>query len=153
MSQTLTRDIRDVANEIHAREIKPAIDAYIAALTAIRGANDPDGPTVSMILACEAAAAKLKGAEGNLRAALFASMKDNGAIDFEHDGMIAAVRAGSTSATIKDETALRAAAPELFISSPDKLDRAALTKRLKAGMPVAGAELSTGAPTLVIRRA
>gem|GEM_PF-6089432 len=153
MSETLTRDLRDVANENHAQEIKAATDAYVAALTSIRGANNPDGPALDLILACEAAAAKFKAMEDQMRAAPFRTMQGDGVVSFEYGGMVATVRAGSTSAQVTDMATLKKAAPELFVPQPDKLLQSELTKRLKAGMAVAGAQLSTGAPSLTIRRA
>lgn len=146
-------DLRRIVNAIHADQIKPAFDEYVTALGAIRSANDPDGPSVDMIQACEAMQAKFKAAVETLRSSLFASMKETGVLEFERGMFAVSIRAGATSAVIKDEKAARLAAPDLFLPQPDKVDKAALTKRLKAGIEVKGAELSTAAETLAIRRA
>ena len=146
-------DLRRVVNAIHADQIKPAFDEYVAALGAVRSANDPDAPSVDMIQACEALQAKFKAAAETLRSSLFASMKETGVTEFERGMFVVSIRAGATSASIKDEKAVRLAAPDLFLPQPDKVDKAALTKRLKAGIEVKGAELSTAAEMLAIRRA
>ena len=50
-------DIRVLTNRFHADKIKTSFDEYVSALELIRSSNDPDGPCVDMIQACEAMAA------------------------------------------------------------------------------------------------
>ena len=152
MSEALTKDLRDVANAQYAQFIKPAVAAFNEALGAVRTANDPDSPTVDLIDAAEQAEKQFKAMAGALRAGLFAEMQATGQFEVEGNGVAASLRAGSTTGEVTDEKALKAAHPDLYLPQPDKLDRSRLTKMLKAIVSVPGAKLSTGAPTLAIRK-
>lgn len=152
MSEALMKDLRDVANAQYAQFLKPAIKAFNDALELLRAANDPDGPTVDLIDATEQAGKQFNAAAGALRAALFSEMQSTGQFEVEGNGIAASLRAGSTSGEVTDEKALKAAHPDLYIPQPDKLDKARLTKMLKAIGSVPGAKLSTGAPSLAIRK-
>ncbi|MBS1044530.1 siphovirus Gp157 family protein [Gluconobacter cerinus] len=152
MSEALTKDLRDVANAEYAGFIKDGVQAYIDALMALRVANDPDSATVDLIYAAERAEAQFKAHVGRMRAALFAEMQATGQFEVEGNGVAASLRVGSTTGEVTDEKALKAAHPDLYLPQPDKLDRSRLTKMLKAIGSVPGAKLSTGAPTLAIRK-
>ena len=155
MSETLTRylrDLRDVENELHRADLHPAINAYSASLMALREANISDGATVDLIFALEDLQRVVKPAIEQLRAALLTDMQESGTTDIERSGVVVSIRGGALSGTPTDLKLLREAAPELFTPQPAKLERALLTKRLKAGIDVPGATLTTGEPSLSFRR-
>ena len=155
MSEALTRetrDLRDVANAEYAQFLKGAMVGFNAAFTAIRAANDPDSAGLNLLCASEELERQLKAFSGKMRATLFSEMQSTGQFQVEGDGVVAELRAGATRGAVTDAKVLQAAMPELFVPQPDKVDAACLTKMLKAGMTVPGAELTTGAPTLAIRR-
>ncbi|QDH17443.1 siphovirus Gp157 family protein [Swingsia samuiensis] len=154
MSEVLTKDLRDLVNMEYGRIIKPAMQVFNAEITAIRSANDPISAAVNLIDASERIAKLMKHLSEELRTAVAQEMKETGQFEVEGKGIVASLRAGSTSSQVTDEKALRDAYPDLFIPQPDKLDKARLTKALKTIGAIPGAELTTSKEfSLTIRRA
>lgn len=152
MSDTLTRDLRDVANREHAAFMKQAMTDYNGAITAIRTANNPDSAAVDLIHTSEELARHAKAFAEKMRDKLSAEMRETGQFEVLGTGIAATMRSGSLKGYVTDSRELEGAYPELYLPQPDKLDQGRLTKMLRAGMKVPGAELSAGAPSLAIRR-
>lgn len=144
--------VLEAANRIYADALRPAVNDLVAQVNAMRAANDPDGPAIPAIEALEriAKAAKDMGAE--LRAGVLKSCQESGVTGFEAGGYDVTIKRGSVGAVVTDPNALRAAAPELFVPQPDKIATPELTRRLKAGETLPGAELAeTGSAAIQIR--
>jgi len=140
-------------NELHAQAIKPASDAYVAALKAMREADDPDVPAIEAVIALDALKGAASEAEVALRELVRDSMSESGVTGFEA-GAYEVVRVSPRpAATVTDLAALQAAAPELFETQPDKLNRTELTKRLRNGATLPGAVLGNGGPGHIAIRA
>ncbi|GAJ29831.1 hypothetical protein [Acidomonas methanolica] len=145
-------DVLNAMNRIHADALKPAMDAWIDALNSARKANDPDTPTVAGIVALERLKAASDDAMKELRVALYESAASQGVLSYEAGPYVVTIKQPSIGAVVFDEAALRVAAPDLFVPQPDKIATPELTRRLKAGEHLPGAELDRkGAPSIQIR--
>ncbi|WP_367159940.1 siphovirus Gp157 family protein [Kozakia baliensis] len=139
-------EVLDRANDLHRDAIKPAFDAYVEALKAMRAANDPDGPAIAAIVSLEALQKAAKEMESTLRAKVTASLDESGVLGFEAGAYEVSRVRPKPQADVLDLEAIRHAAPDLFEPQPDKLNKTELTKRLRKGEEIPGAQMGV-APT------
>jgi len=133
--------VLDHANEIHKNVLRPAMNEWIEALTAMRAANDPDGPAIAGIVVLERLAKGSKELADILRDKVRVSCDDSGVLGFEAGAYEVARVRPKPQGEVSDADALRIAAPELFEPQPDKINRTELTKRLRKGEALPGAAL------------
>ncbi|GAA4475472.1 siphovirus Gp157 family protein [Gluconacetobacter asukensis] len=135
----------DLINKLHADDLKPAIDRYVRWIIASRADGaEVDQCEVELAEALDELGKAAKAAREALRASVHDEMLECGILQFDTLNFSASHVAGAQRATVTDLKKLRAARPDLFKPQPDNLDTAALTKLLKAGIMVDGAELSNG---------
>lgn len=135
-----------MAEEHHA-PLASAVNAYSAAMTAVRACDDVEDRmrTVGKLHLAAATAGEAFGAAAlGARVALTTAMRESGCPGLYTAHHHVTLVEGARRLVLTDAAALAARHPELMILPPPEPDRPAITKLLRAGHPVEGASLSNG---------
>lgn len=134
----------------HHTEMKALLDEYVPLVRELKKTNDQIVPSVQIYEVLRRLSDSVKDYRDAMKAAIIEDMQGTGTIETEAGPYTVTLRKGATRAVVKDETALRAARPDLFEPQPDKISTRLLGQALRFGA-VEGAALVEGDPTIAVK--
>ena len=134
----------------HHTEMKALLDEYVPLVRELKKSNDQIVPSVQIYEVLRRLSDSVKDYRDAMKAAIIEDMRATGTIETEAGPYTVTLRKGATRAVVQDETALRAARPDLFEPQPDKISTRLLGQALRFGA-VEGAALVEGDPTIAVK--
>ncbi len=134
----------------HHTEMKALLDEYVPLAVELKKTNDQIVPAVQIYEVLRLLSDAVKQFRDAMKTAIVEDMQATGTIETEAGPYTVTLRKGATRAVVQDETALRAARPDLFEPQPDKINPRLLGQALRFGA-VEGAALVEGDPTIAVK--
>ncbi|MCT6839384.1 MAG: hypothetical protein M3036_17205 [Bifidobacteriales bacterium] len=134
----------------HHTEMKALLDEYVPLVRELKKTNDQIVPSVQIYEVLRRLSDSVKDYRDAMKTAIVEDMRATGTIETEAGPYTVTLRKGATRAVVQDETALRAARPDLFEPQPDKINPRLLGQALRFGA-VEGAALVEGDPTIAVK--